>query len=48
MNEEYRRIFAQIINEVMEKTGNNFEDTEFTLTSALDLALNDKCNEIYK
>lgn len=48
MIEEYRRVFTQIINEVMKKTGNDFEGTELTLTSALDLALNDKRDEIYK
>lgn len=46
--EEYRDKFLQIINEVLEKNGNNFEDMEFILDSALDLALNDKRGEFYR
>lgn len=46
--ENYRKEFSEAFNAVMEKTGNNCEMTTFILESALDLAINDKLNEIYK
>lgn len=45
--EKYRKEFKKAVEDVMSETG-NFEATDFILESALDLALNDKSNEIYK
>lgn len=46
--EHYRKMLKEEIRWLMELNGHNFEETEFILESALDLALNDTRNEIYK
>lgn len=46
--EEYRKKFKEAIEDVMPKVGNDLESTDFILDSALDLALTDKRNEVYK
>jgi hypothetical protein len=46
--ESYREKFKAEIDLLLKLNGNNFEETEFILENALDLALNDKRNEIYK
>lgn len=46
--ESYREKFKAEIDLLLKLNGNNFEETEFILENALDLALNDKGNEIYK
>ena len=43
-----RQELTELINEIMEANGNNFEQTQFILESALDFALSDKRNEVYK
>lgn len=46
--EKYRKEFSKVVEDVMHETGNNLESTDFILESALDLAIHDKSNEIYK
>jgi hypothetical protein len=46
--ESYREKFKAEIDLLLKLNGNNFEESEFILENALDLALNDKRNEIYK
>lgn len=46
--ERLRAIFKAEIELLMDLNGNDFEDAEFILENALDLALNDKRNDIYK
>lgn len=46
--EHYRKVFKEEIEWNMELNGHNFEETQFVLENALDLALNDERNEIYK
>ena len=46
--EKFREIIKAEIDLLMTLNGNDFEDAEFILENALDLALNDKKNEIYK
>ena len=46
--ERLREIFKADINLVMEINGHNYENAEFVMESALDLALNDIRNEFYK
>ena len=46
--EEYRGILADNFKSIMERNGNNFEDAQFVLESALDLATGDLRNTIYK
>ena len=46
--EEYHKKFKAEIDQLMEKNGHSLEEAQFILESALDLALNDTRNEIYK
>lgn len=46
--EHYRKVFKEEIEWNMELNGHNFEEAQFVLENALDLALNDERNEIYK
>ena len=48
MIEEYRGIFTENIKNLMEQNGNNLEDARFVLESALDFAISDLMNTIYK
>ena len=48
MIEEYRGIFAENIKNVMEQNGNDLEDAQLVLESALDFAISDLMNTIYK
>lgn len=48
MIEEYRGIFAENIKNVMEQNGNDLEDARLVLESALDFAISDLMNTIYK
>ena len=46
--DEYCKKFLKEIEQLMEQNGHNFEETQFILDNALDLALTDARNEIYK
>ena len=46
--EHYRKIFKEEIKWNMELNGNDFERVQLTMEKALDLALNDERNKIYK
>lgn len=46
--EAYREYFKKEIKWIMNHNGHNFEDAQMTLEDALDFALNDMRNEIYK
>ena len=45
---EYRKRLAKDIDRLMEVSGHDFEETQFILESALDMAITDKRNEIYE
>ena len=46
--EHYRKMLKEETAWLMGLNGHNFEEAQFVLESALDLALNDTRNEIYK
>ena len=46
--EEYHKKFKAEIDQLMEKNGHDLEEAQFILESALDFAINDTRNEIYK
>lgn len=46
--DHYRKMFKEETAWLMELNGHNFEESQFILESALDFALNDIRNEIYK
>lgn len=46
--EHYRKMLKEETDWLMELNGHNFEEAQFILESALDFALNDTRNEIYK
>ena len=46
--EHYRKMLKEETAWLMELNGHNFEETQFILENALDFALNDTRNEIYK
>ncbi len=46
--EHYRKMFKEETAWLMELNGHNFEEAQFILESALDFAINDTRDEIYK
>ncbi len=46
--DHYHKTLREEIEWLMKLNGHNFEETEFILESALDFALNDIRNKIYK
>ena len=46
--DHYRKMLKEEVAWLMELNGHNFEESQFILESALDFALNDIRNEIYK
>lgn len=46
--EHYRKVFREEIEWNMELNGHDFDGAQLVMENALDLALNDKRNEIYK
>lgn len=46
--EHYRKMLKEETARIMELNGHNFEEAQLILESALDFALNDTRNEIYK
>ena len=46
--EHYRKMLKEETAWIMELNGHNFEDAQFILENALDFALNDIRNDIYK
>lgn len=46
--EHYHKVFREEIEWNMELNGHDFDGTQLVMENALDLALNNKRNEIYK